>query len=368
MKIAILKEHINGETRIAVSPKTAKSYQERGCHLVMQKDAGLKSGWLDSVYIELGVQVRSSLEDTLKGADVCLKIQPPSLEELDVYPSGLNIVSLANPYEHQAIIEKSLKKNVCLFSLSMIPRISRAQSMDIVSSQANLAGYRAVIEAAYAYQGLFPMLMTAAGAIRPAKIFIMGAGIAGLQAIATAKRLGAVLSATDVRPATKEQVESLGAKFIAVEDEEFKKAEADGGHAKSMSKAYQEKQARLIQSHIKDMDIIITTALIPGKKSPLLIDKSMLSEMKYGSIIIDLAVSQGGNVYGVKPESEVNINGVRVFGFYNLVTKVSKQASILFANNVLKYFNLLQDDKGNFSPKIEDEIIKSTCLNPNLRS
>ena len=362
MKIAVLKEEASGETRIAVSPQTAKFYCESGCDLVIQSGAGLAAGWPDSVYQEVGARIEQSAEKTVHAADLCLKIRPPNHKEVNLLTPGCALLALFSMQDDAGIIAECAKKRLDVFSLSHLPRISRAQAMDVLSSQANLAGYRAVIEAAYLYPGVFPMLMTAAGAIAPAKVFIMGVGVAGLQAIATARRLGAVVSATDVRPATKEQVASLGAKFIAVEDEEFKQAETKGGHAKAMSAHYQKKQAACIKAHLKDQDIVITTALIPGKKAPLLIDQDMLKEMKYGSLVIDLAVSQGGNVYGVKADCDIDLAGVKLLGFSSLPTRIPKEASLLFANNVWKYFSLLCDDNGTYAPDWQDEIIQATRL------
>jgi NAD(P) transhydrogenase subunit alpha len=246
--------------------------------------------------------------------------------------------------------------------MEFIPRITRAQVMDALSSQANLAGYRAVIEAAEAYGRAFPMMMTPAGTIAPAKVFVMGVGVAGLQAIATARRLGAVVTATDVRPATKEQVESLGGKFVAVEDEEFKAAETSGGYAKEMSKEYQAKQAALITEHIKKQDIVITTALIPGRAAPRLVSAAQVASMRPGSVLIDLAVEQGGNVEGAKADAVVEKNGVRIVGISNLPGRVAADASALYSRNLVAFAGLLLNKEGAFAPDFEEEILKASLV------
>jgi H+-translocating NAD(P) transhydrogenase subunit alpha len=294
---------------------------------------------------------------------VVLKVRRPALNELKDYKKGALVVAIMDPYGNEAALKQMADAGLVAFAMELMPRITRAQSMDVLSSQANLAGYRAVIDAAEEYGRALPMMMTAAGTVPAAKAFIMGVGVAGLQAIATARRLGAVVTATDVRPATKEQVESLGAKFLAVEDEEFKNAQTAGGYAKEMSKEYQAKQAALVAEHIKKQDIVITTALIPGRPAPRLITKEMVASMRPGSVIVDLAVERGGNVEGAKPGEVAQVGSVKIVGHLNVPGRLAASASALYAKNLLTFVETLIDKKEKkLAVDWDDEIVKGTLL------
>jgi NAD(P) transhydrogenase subunit alpha len=304
-----------------------------------------------------------SAGDALKGADIVLKVRRPSAEELAAMKPGAVVAAILDPYGGGEAIEALAKAGVNAFSMEFMPRITRAQSMDVLSSQANLAGYKAVVDAAAHFSRALPMMMTAAGTVPAARVFIMGVGVAGLQAIATARRLGAIVSATDVRPATKEQVESLGAKFIAVVNDEFKQAETAGGYAKEMSDDYKRQQAELVASHIANQDIVITTALIPGRPAPKLISKAMVESMKPGSIIVDLAAERGGNCELTKPGEAVEHNGVTIIGPINLPGQVSGNASSLYARNLYAFIELMIDKKaGALKIDWNDDVIKGTAL------
>ena len=305
MRIAVAREA--DDPRVAATPDTVKKLVGLGAEVVIEPGAGEKSGILDADFTAAGAIVT---KDATRDADVVLKVRRPSIDELKGCKKGALVIAIMDPYGNDAALKAMADAGVVAFAMELMPRITRAQSMDVLSSQANLAGYRAVIDAAAEYGRALPMMMTAAGTVPAAKIFVMGVGVAGLQAIATARRLGAIVTATDVRPAVKEQVQSLGAKFIAVEDEEFKQAETAAGYAKEMSKEYQAKQAALVAEHIKKQDIVITTALIPGRPAPRLITKEMVASMRPGSVIVDLAVERGGNVEGAKA-GEVAVVGRR---------------------------------------------------------
>jgi H+-translocating NAD(P) transhydrogenase subunit alpha len=290
-------------------------------------------------------------------------VRRPSAKELAGYKKGALVIAIMDPYGNEAALKEMAQAGVTAFAMELMPRISRAQSMDVLSSQANLAGYRAVIDAAEEFGRAFPMMMTAAGTVPAAKVFIMGVGVAGLQAIATARRLGAIVTATDVRPATKEQVESLGAKFLAVEDEEFKNAQTAGGYAKEMSKDYQAKQAALTAEHIKKQDIVITTALIPGRPAPRLVTKEMVASMRPGSVIVDLAVERGGNVEGARAGEIAQVGGVKIVGHLNVPGRVAASASALYARNLLTFIEILIDKKEKkLAVNWDDEIVKGTLL------
>ncbi|HXQ45530.1 MAG TPA: NAD(P) transhydrogenase subunit alpha, partial [Caulobacteraceae bacterium] len=291
-----------------------------------------------------------------------LAVRAPDTAAVKALKPGAVVIGLLDPYGNDALRILLTDAQVTAFAMEFVPRITRAQAMDVLSSQANLAGYRAVIEAAEAYGRALPMMMTAAGTVAAAKVFIMGAGVAGLQAIATARRLGAVVTATDVRPAAKEQVESLGAKFIAVEDEEFKAAETAAGYAKEMSAAYQAKQAALVSDHIRKQDIVITTALIPGRPAPRLVSAEQLASMRPGAVVVDLAVERGGNVEGVRPDVIAELAGVKVIGFQNLPSRIAADASNLYARNLLSFVGLLVNSEGALSPDLEDEILKGAMI------
>ena len=360
MKIAIAKEIDAAEPRVAATPDTVKKYKSLGIDVAIEPGAGLKSGLRDSDYEAMGAVVSA---DAVKDADIVIKVKRPEVSELAAYKKGAAVIAIMDPYGNEAALKAMAGAGVSAFAMELMPRITRAQVMDVLSSQANLAGYRAVIEGAEAFGRAFPMMMTAAGTVPAAKVFVMGVGVAGLQAIATARRLGAIVTATDVRPAVKEQVESLGAKFIAVEDEEFKQAETSGGYAKEMSKEYQAKQAALTAEHIKKQDIVITTALIPGRPAPKLVSADMVKSMKPGSVLVDLAVERGGNVEGVKSGEIADVDGVKIVGFPNLAGKVAASASNLYAKNLQAFIETLFDKESkSLAVKWDDELVKATAL------
>ena len=340
MKIAVAKEIDPSEPRVAASPDTVKKFKALGAEVAIEPGAGIKSGLPDSEFTAVGATVSA---DALKDADIIIKVKRPEASELAQYKRGALVIAIMDPYGNEAALKTIADAGVSAFAMELMPRITRAQVMDVLSSQANLAGYRAVIEAAEAFGRAFPMMMTAAGTVPAAKVFVMGVGVAGLQAIATARRLGAVVTATDVRPATKEQVESLGAKFLAVEDEEFKNAQTAGGYAKEMSKEYQAKQAALTAEHIKKQDIVITTALIPGRPAPKLVSAEMVKSMKPGSVLVDLAVERGGNVEGAKAGEVVDVDGIKIVGYTNVAGRVAQSASSLYARNLFNFIETMVD-------------------------
>ena len=360
--IAVTRERREGETRCAATPETVKKLIALGATVSVEAGTGLGSSIPDADYAEAGASVKPDLSAALAGADVLLKVRGPTASEISALKPGAVVVSLLDAWRDKATVEALRGAQSTAFAMEFVPRITRAQVMDVLSSQANLAGYRAVIEAAYAYGKGFPMMMTAAGTVAAAKTFVMGAGVAGLQAIATARRLGAVVTATDVRPAAKEQVESLGAKFVAVEDEEFKAAETAGGYAKAMSAEYQAKQADLTAAHIVKQDIVITTALIPGRPAPKLVTAAHVSSMKPGSVIVDLAVEAGGNVEGSRPNEVVTTaNGVKIVGWSNMPGRIAADASALYARNLVAFLGLMIKD-GALSVDLEEEILKAAVV------
>src|SRR5579884_1446337 len=359
MRISVARESDPAETRVAATPETVRKLVALGAELAVEPGAGVKSGILDADYAAAGATVRS---DAAKDADIVLKVRRPSEAELTAYKRGALVIAIMDPYGNDAALAAMAKAGITAFAMELMPRITRAQSMDVLSSQANLGGYRAVIDGAAEYGRALPMMMTAAGTVPAAKVFIMGAGVAGLQAIATARRLGAIVTATDVRPAAKEQVESLGAKFIAVEDDEFKAAETAGGYAKEMSKEYQAKQAALVADHIKKQDIVITTALIPGRPAPRLISRDMVASMRPGSVIVDLAVERGGNVEGARPGELVESNGVKIVGYSN-PGRLAASASGLYAKNLYAFLEILIDKKTRaLAVNWDDDIVRATAL------
>jgi NAD(P) transhydrogenase subunit alpha len=360
--IAVTRERREGETRCALTPETAKKLIALGATVTVEAGTGAGSSIPDADYLEAGVTVAKDTKAVLERADILLKVRGPTAQETSAMKPGTIVVAMLDAFRDKDTVAAMAGANLTSFAMEFVPRISRAQVMDALSSQANLAGYRAVIEAAYAYGKGFPMMMTAAGTVAPAKVFIMGVGVAGLQAIATARRMGAVVTATDVRPATKEQVESLGAKFLAVEDEEFKNAQTAGGYAKPMSAEYQAKQAILTGEHIRKQDIVITTALIPGRAAPVLVTAEQVATMKPGSVLIDLAVEAGGNVEGAKAGEVVTTrNGVQIVGYTNLPGRIAADASALFAKNLLAFTGLLIKD-GALTLDLEDEILKAAVV------
>ena len=360
MKIAIGAESDPSEPRVAATPETVKKMIGLGAEVAVEPGAGIKSGILDGDYTAAGATVGTG---AVSGADIILMVRRPSPAELNGVKPGALVISIMDPYGNEAAIKGLADARVTAFAMELMPRISRAQSMDVLSSQANLAGYRAVIDASSEYGRAFPMMMTAAGTIPAARVFIMGVGVAGLQAIATARRLGAIVTATDVRPATKEQVESLGAKFLAVEDDEFKNAQTAGGYAKEMSKEYQAKQAALVAEHIKKQDVVITTALIPGRPAPRLVSAEMVQSMRPGSVLVDLAVERGGNVEGVEAGKVTEVNGVKIIGYTNVAGRLAASASGLYAKNLLTFLEILIDKKEKkLAVNWDDEIVRATAL------
>ncbi len=360
MKICILTETVARESRVAATPETVKKLVGLGHDVSIQKDAGSVAGYTDAAYKDAGAKIGATAKTAMTGADILLKVRGPSAAEIKTLAKGLTVVALMDPFSLDPADLNA--QEVTSLSMEFTPRITRAQSMDALSSQSNLAGYRAVIEGATIYGRAMPMMMTAAGTIAPAKVFVMGAGVAGLQAIATARRLGAVVTATDVRPAAKEQVASLGAKFIAVEDEEFKAAETAGGYAKQMSPEYQAKQAELTASHIAKQDIVVTTALIPGRAAPVLVNEDMVKTMRPGSVIVDMAVSAGGNCPLSKPDEIVDVDGVKVAGFSNLPAHLPADASALYAKNLLAFLPLITAEDGSLNLDTDDEIVTAMLL------
>jgi NAD(P) transhydrogenase subunit alpha len=349
MHIAVLAETRDGESRVAATPDSVKALIKAGAEVTVQKGAGERAAYTDAAYEAAGAKLATRAA-AVKGADALFCVRRPDDETLKRLKDGALVIGLLEPHGATDFAKACADAHVNALAMEYTPRITRAQSMDALSSQSNLSGYRAVIEAAELYGRAFPMMMTAAGTIAPAKAFVMGAGVAGLQAIATARRLGAVVSATDVRPAAKEQVGSLGAKFIAVEDDEFKEAETAGGYAKEMSDAYKAKQAELVATHIAKQDIVITTALIPGRPAPRLITKAMVESMRPGSVIIDIAAGNGGNCELSEPDKVVEHNGVKIAGFTNLPARLAADSSQLLAKNLVNLFPLLVGEDGASPP------------------
>ncbi len=362
LTIAVTRERREGETRCAVTPDTVKALIKLGAVVTVEAGTGAGSYIPDADYAAAGATVASDTRATLEGADIVLKVRGPTAQETSALKPGAIVVAMLDAYREKETVQALSGAGITAFAMEFVPRITRAQVMDVLSSQANLAGYRAVIEAAAAFGKGFPMMMTAAGTVAPAKVFVMGVGVAGLQAIATARRLGAVVTATDVRPATKEQVESLGAKFLAVEDEEFRNAQTAGGYAKPMSPEYQAKQAVLTGEHIKKQDIVITTALIPGRAAPVLVTADQVATMKPGSVIVDLAIENGGNVEGGRLNEVVTTpNGVQIVGHANLPGRIAADASALYARNLSAFVGLLIKD-GALALDLEDEILKAAVV------
>ena len=360
--VFIPREIEAGEGRVAASPDTVKRLSGLGFDVVVEAGAGRLSRITDDDFAKAGATIGTSAD--AGRADVVLKVRRPTEGELAGYKSGAAVLAIMDPYGNDAALAAMARAGVTAFAMELMPRITRAQVMDVLSSQANLAGYQAVIDAAGEYDRALPMMMTAAGTVPAAKVFVMGAGVAGLQAIATARRLGAIVTATDVRPAAKEQVASLGAKFVAVEDEEFKQAETAAGYAKPMSAEYQAKQAALVAEHIAKQDIVITTALIPGRPAPKLVSAAMVASMKAGSVIVDLAVERGGNVEGVVAgEVVTTANDVKIVGHLNVPGRVAASASLLYARNLYAFLETMVD-KATKSLAInrQDELVKATML------
>lgn len=368
MKIAVLKEKWPNETRVAASPETVKKLCGLGAEVAVEKAAGKGASIPDAVFKEAGASIAATAKAALKGADVVLKVRRPMIDgegenELANFTKGQVLCCQINALTDADFVDAMAKAGVTGFAMELMPRISRAQSMDILSSQSNLAGYKSVLDAATEFGRAFPMMMTAAGTVPPARVFVMGVGVAGLQAIATARRLGAIVSATDVRPATKEQVESLGASFVAVEDEEFAQAQTEGGYAKEMSDGYKAKQAELIAETIAKQDIVICTALIPGRPAPRLVDEDMLKSMKPGSVVVDLAVEAGGNCAGSTPGKIVTKHGVKIVGHINVPGRIAEDASKLFAKNLLNFLTpMIDEETKSLKIDLEDEVVSGTLV------
>ena len=351
------------EPRIGLSPETTKKFVKLGAKVLVRSGAGLRSHFSDEDYKSAGADIVATDSDAVKAADVVLTVRRPPLALVKAIKPGALLIAMIDPYADAEGLQALAKTGVSLFAMELMPRISRAQSMDVLSSQANLAGYKAVIDAAATFERALPMMMTAAGTVPAARVFVMGVGVAGLQAIATARRLGAIVTATDVRPAVKEQVASLGAKFIAVENDEFRQAETAAGYAKEMSEDYKKKQAALVAEHVKTQDIVITTALIPGRPAPKLISKDMIESMRPGSIIVDLAVERGGNAELARPGEVVEHNGVRIMGKLNLPGAIPVNASSLYARNLLAFVEPMIDKKtGGLAVNWDDELVKGTLI------
>lgn len=362
MQISVVSEVADGEKRIAVSPDMVKKYSALGFSVVVEKGAGQGSSWPDDMFSEAGATLSDDRSGLIANGDIILSVQALPHYDHAHAKKGAIALSILNPFGDPDGIKGYAKAGITSFAMEFMPRISRAQSMDVLSSQANLAGYKSVLDATEYYGRAMPMMMTAAGTIAPARVFIMGAGVAGLQAIATAKRLGAIVSATDVRPATKEQVESLGGTFVMVEDEETKAAETAGGYAKEMSDEYKAKQAALIAETIAKQDIVITTALIPGRPAPVLVTDAMIQTMKPGSVIVDMAVETGGNVEGSALGKITEKHGVIIIGHKNIPSRLAADASALYAKNLFNFLSPFVDGEGNLTFDFEDELVSGTLV------
>jgi NAD(P) transhydrogenase subunit alpha len=368
MKIAIPKERRPYERRVAATPDTVKKYRALGYDVVVESGAGSEASYPDDQYAAAGAQIIPDAAMTLRDADIVLKVQRPMNEgegrnEMGLLRSGTVLIAMLNPYAARTDLEAYARCNINAMSMELVPRITRAQSMDVLSSQSNLAGYKSVLDAAEQFGRAFPMMMTAAGTVPPARVMVMGAGVAGLQAIATARRLGAIVSATDVRPIAKEQVQSLGATFVMVESEETKQAETSGGYAKEMSDDYKRRQAELIAETIKKQDVVICTALIPGRAAPKLVTEEMLRSMKPGSVIVDLAVEQGGNCAHSEAGKVVEVFGVKIVGYRNVPSRIAVDASSLYARNLHSFVSLISaKEGGHLAINWDDEIVKAVAL------
>jgi NAD(P) transhydrogenase subunit alpha len=369
MKLAVPMERRANEARVAATPDTVKRLKGLGLDVVVETGAGTGTSIPDQAFVDAGATIAPDEAAALADADIVFKVGRPLTgeeggpDELAMMKSGALVAALFDPYRNRPLVEACALRGIQAAAMELMPRITRAQNMDVLSSQANLAGYKAVIDAAEEFGRAFPMMMTAAGTVPPARVMIFGVGVAGLQAIATARRLGGVVSATDVRPATKEQVESLGGTFVAVMDEEFQQAQTAGGYAKEMSDAYKAKQAALIAETIKKQDIAITTALIPGRPAPKLISEDMVKSMKPGSVIVDLAVENGGNCALSEPGKIVTRHGVKIVGWLNMPSRIAVDASALYARNLFNFLSAFFDKKaGTLTLPPDDEIVKGVIL------
>lgn len=363
MKIAVLRETRAGETRVAASLETVKKFTALGAAVSIERGAGDGANFHDHAFAEAGATIAATLAEAISGADLVLGVRAPSADDMERFARGQKIAAIVSPHGAADVLSAAARAGVELFAMDLMPRITRAQSMDVLSSQSNLAGYKAVIDAAAYYGRAIPMMMTAAGTIAPAKIFIMGAGVAGLQAIATARRLGGVVSATDVRWAAKEQVESLGASFVTVDEEAMKGAETAGGYAKEMSADFQRRQAEFVGKHIAKQSIVITTALIPGRPAPRLVTEDMVRSMAPGSVLVDLAVEQGGNVALSRRGEVIDVGGVIIIGFENVPGRLATDASSLYAKNLFNFVSAFWNkETKEFAVDWADDIIKGVAL------
>jgi H+-translocating NAD(P) transhydrogenase subunit alpha len=372
MKVAVIKERRAHERRVAASPDTVKRMVGMGLEVIIESGAGDGASFSDAAFAAAGAAIAADPPSALGDADIVLKVQRPliggedGIDELQWLKRGAALIGLLQPTQNPADLEAYAHAGISAFAMELLPRITRAQAMDVLSSQANLAGYKAVVDAAAEFGRAFPMMMTAAGTIKAARVLVMGAGVAGLQAIATARRLGAIVSATDVRAAAKEQVESLGATFITVDETAARSAETAGGYAREMGEDYQRRQRERITAELKRTDIVICTALIPGRRAPVLLTSSMVAELVPGSVIVDLAVEAGGNVEGSRPgEIATTPNGVTIIGHLNMPSRIAVDASQLYARNVLSFLTLLVDSDKKLKIDTADEIIKATLLTEN---
>jgi H+-translocating NAD(P) transhydrogenase subunit alpha len=372
MKVAVIKERRAHERRVAASPDTVKRMVGLGLEVIIESGAGDGASFSDAAFAAAGAAIAADPPSALGDADIVLKVQRPliggedGIDELQWLKRGAALIGLLQPTQNPADLEAYAHAGISAFAMELLPRITRAQAMDVLSSQANLAGYKAVVDAAAEFGRAFPMMMTAAGTIKAARVLVMGAGVAGLQAIATARRLGAIVSATDVRAAAKEQVESLGATFITVDETAARSAETAGGYAREMGEDYQRRQRERITAELKRTDIVICTALIPGRRAPVLLTSSMVAELVPGSVIVDLAVEAGGNVEGSRPgEIATTPNGVTIIGHLNMPSRIAVDASQLYARNVLSFLTLLVDSNKKLKIDTADEIIKATLLTEN---
>lgn len=363
IKIAALKERTKGENRTAITPEIAKLYTKKGYSVFVEKSIGVTANFIDEDYKAAGAKVSDVPLEIISDADIILKVQPSPIEEIlnevNIAKVGATIVGLLSPYSHSKYIDKAISKNLSTIAMELVPRVTKAQSMDVLSSQGNLAGYRAVIEACYYYNRAFPMMITAAGTINPAKVLIIGVGVAGLQAIATAKRLGAIVSAYDVRAATKEQVESLNAKFVYPSTGLVDQAD-QSGYAKEVTRDFAAIQEEFLLGIIANFDIVITTAQIPGKKAPMLLTKNMISKMKLGSVIVDISTATGGNVEDSVADKIINTKGVKIIGWSNIATTVASDASKLYAKNLYNFLeHAIKNGKIDFSDDLVEAMLVS---------
>jgi H+-translocating NAD(P) transhydrogenase subunit alpha len=382
MKVAVVKERRAHERRVAASPDTVKRMVAMGLEVVAETGAGVAAGFTDAAFAAAGATIAPDPAAALGDADIVLKVQRPlssaeaGVDELKYLKRGAVLIGLLQPLRNPAEIEAYAGAGIAAFAMELLPRITRAQAMDVLSSQANLAGYKAALDAADEFGRAFPMMMTAAGTIKAARVLVMGAGVAGLQAIATARRLGAIVSATDVRAAAKEQVESLGAAFLMIDEAAARSAETAQGYAREMGEDYQRRQRAMVTEALKRTDVVICTALVPGRRAPVLLTEAMIAEMAPGSIVVDLAVEAGGNAEGSRPgEIVTTANGVKIIGHVNMPSRIAADASQLYARNLLSFLMLLVDKDGRLAIDAGDEIVKATLLtrdgavvNPTLMS